>query len=48
MSCEYRYRTDRLVNGIKIPDTIHQKIHEHAGDWKISLAEDLVEAADIQ
>ena len=45
---EYRCRIDRLINGIEIPDTIHQKIQEHAAELKVSIAENVVEAADIK
>ena len=45
---EQRCRSHRLVNGIEIPNTIRQKIQEHAADLNVSIAEDIVEASDIE
>ena len=44
---EHRCRNERLSNGIDIPDTIHQKLREHAADLNVSLGEEIVEPGDI-
>ena len=44
---ESRCRAERLVSGIDLPDTIYQKLQEHATELNISLGEDIVEPGDI-
>ena len=44
---ESRCRAERLVSGIDLPDTIHQKLQEHAAELNISLGEDIVEQDDV-
>ncbi len=43
---ESRYRSQRLIDGIEIPDTINTQLHECASKLNISLGEEIVEEAD--
>lgn len=43
---EHRTRTQRLVSGIEIPDTIHSQLQECAAKFNVYLGEDIVEAED--
>ena len=43
---EYRSRTQRLVDGIEIPDTIYNQLQECADKLGISIGEEITEAAD--
>jgi LDH2 family malate/lactate/ureidoglycolate dehydrogenase len=43
---EYRSRTERLVDGIEIPDTIYNQLQECADELGISIGEDIVEEDD--
>ncbi len=43
---EHRYRTQRLVDGIEIPDTIYTQLHECADRFNVSIGEDAIEADD--
>ncbi len=45
---EYRSRSQRLTNGINVPDTIYRQLQEWAEKLNVSLSEDLVEAADVE
>ena len=45
---EYRSRSQRLADGINVPDTIYSQLQEWAGKLNVSLSEDLVEAADVE
>lgn len=43
---ESRYRTERLKNGIEIPDTIKNQLQEAADKLDVSIGEDIIEAED--
>ena len=43
---EHRFRTQRLVEGIEIPDTIHNQLQECADNLGISIGEDTIEEDD--
>ena len=45
---ESRSRSQRIANGIDVPDTIYSQLQECAETLNISLSEDLVEAADVE
>ena len=45
---EYRSRSQRLANGIDLPDTIYRQLQECAEKLNFSLNEDLVEPADAE
>ena len=43
---EHRFRTQRLVEGIEIPDTIYDQLQTCADKLNISISEDTIEEAD--
>ncbi len=43
---ESRYRSERLENGIEIPDTIYNQLHEGAEKLGVSIGEDIIVAED--
>ena len=45
---EARSRSQRLANGIDVPDTIYSQLQACAEELNISLSEDLVETADVE
>ena len=45
---ESRSRSQRLANGINVPDTIYSSLQTWAEKLSASLSEDLVEAADVE
>ncbi len=45
---ESRYRTERLKNGIEIPDTIYNQLQECAEILDVSIGEDIIEAEDME
>ena len=45
---EHRFRAERLVHGIELPDTTYKLIQEWADKLNVSLSEDAVEAMDIE
>ena len=45
---ESRSRSQRLANGINVPDTIYSQLQAWAEKLSTSLSEDLVEAADVE
>ena len=45
---ESRSRSQRLANGVNVPNTIYRQLQECAEELNVSLSEDLVEAADVE
>ena len=45
---ESRSRSQRLANGINVPNTIYRQLQECAEKLNVSLSEDLVETADVE
>ncbi len=45
---ESRSRSQRLANGIDVPDTVYSQLQTWAEKLSVSLSEDLVEAADVE
>lgn len=45
---EYRSRSQRLADGVNVPDTIYRQLQECAEKLNFSLSEDLVEPADAE
>jgi LDH2 family malate/lactate/ureidoglycolate dehydrogenase len=43
---EQRNRVERLAKGIEVPDTIFDQLQEHAAELKVSMGEEIIEAAD--
>ena len=43
---EYQSRTQRLVDGIEIPDTIYNQLQECADTLGISIGEDIIKESD--
>ncbi len=45
---ESRYRTERLTNGIEIPDTINKQLQDCADKFGVSIGEEIVEVEDTE
>ena len=44
---EHRSRSERLVHGVEVPDSIYRQIEECAAKLDVELGEDAIAASDI-